>query len=85
MRYRSEYPQAYQDGVITKSVTLSRTASDLLNENEIDNQSAFINDLIIDALQEKDFFKKKMLAAINTERERLEKTYGIRTNFEVLQ
>jgi len=84
MRYRTEYPHAYQDGVVTKSITLSRSALDLMNENEIDNQSAFINDLIIDALQDKDFFKKKLLAAINTERDRLEKTYGIITTFDVV-
>ena len=84
MRYRSEYPHAYEEGVINKSVTLSRVAYDLLSSNEIDNQSAFINDLIIDALQEKDYFKKKLLSQINADRQRLEKSFGVTSEFKVL-
>lgn len=83
MKYKTEYPQAYAEGVINKSVTLSRVAVDLLELNEIDNSSAFINDLLIDALQEKDFFKKKLISQITNARETLKQKYGIETNFEV--
>lgn len=81
MQYKTEYPEAYADGVINKSVTLSRTSIDLMNENEISNQSAFINDLIMDALQEKDFFKKRLMQQITSARDTLEKKYGVETIF----
>lgn len=82
MKYKTQYPHAYDEGVINKSVTLSRVAKDLLVENEIDNESAFINDLIIDALQEKDFFKRKLLAQLNQAREQLDKQYNVRFTME---
>jgi len=83
-RYESEYPESYKEGVVTKSCTLSRVAKDLLDENEITNQSAFINDLIIEALQDKHFFRNRIIAQISKNRLELEQKYQILTNFEVL-
>ena len=85
MRYKSEFPQSYEDGVVNMSVTLSRAAKDMLTANEIDNASAFLNDLVIEALQEKDYFKKRLMASINASREALRKQYGVETELKVTQ
>lgn len=65
MDYMDEYDWSYEDGVVNKSITISITAQQLLDSNEIKNVSKFINALIVDALQDGDFFKKKHLRAIN--------------------
>lgn len=72
MRYKSEYRQSYDEGTVNKSFSISKIAFDMLQEN-IENQSAFINDLIIDALQEKDFFKRKLLKQVTGIQEDLKK------------
>ncbi len=76
MKYETLYPSAYDEGVRNKSITLSGIAVELLRDNEIENESAFINDLIIEALQEKDFFKKRLLGSINTMANDYYKKYG---------
>jgi len=72
MRYKSEYRHSYEEGTVNKSFSISKIAFDMLQEN-IENQSAFINDLIIDALQEKDFFKRKLLKQVTGIQEDLKK------------
>lgn len=84
MRWKSEYKDSYDDGIVNKSITISRMAADLLDENEIENASGFINDLIIEALNEKDLFKKRLILNITKSRTELKKTYGIETNFEIV-
>lgn len=64
MKYKSEYRHAYTEGTVNKTFSISKVAFDLLNDN-IDNQSPFVNDLIIDALQEKDFFKRRLIKQAN--------------------
>lgn len=84
-RYKSEYPDSYREGTVNRSFSISKVAHDLLDSNEIGNQSGFVNDLIIDALQEKDFFKRKLVASLNANAEELRKRYGVNVNLEVRQ
>jgi hypothetical protein len=84
MRWKSEYKDSYDDGIVNKSITISRLAADLLIDNEIENASGFINDLIIEALNEKDLFKKRLIGNISKARIELKKTYGVETSFECL-
>ena len=77
MRYKSEYPDSYKEGIRNKSFSISSVASELLDVNDVDNESAFVNDLIINALQEKEFFKKKLMAQITTARKELKDKFGI--------
>lgn len=84
-RYKSEYPDSYKEGTVNRSFSISKIAHDLLDQNEIGNQSGFVNDLIIDALHEKDFFKRKLLSAMNANAEELRKRYGVTVNLEVKQ
>lgn len=72
-RYKSEYEHTYNEGVVNKSVTISVVAWDLVTENEVEPFSRFINDLIIEALQDGNFWKKRELAVINKAKENLEK------------
>ena len=81
-RYRSEYPESYTEGSINRTFSLSKAAFDLLNEN-IDNASPFINDLILEALQEKDFFKKRLMGQMSKIREELRQKYGVDTEVEI--
>ena len=76
MRYKSEYPDSYREGIRNKSFTISAVAEELLNENEIENASAMINDLIIEALSEKDLFKKRILSGINRAIKEMKDRYG---------
>jgi len=84
MRYKTAYKESYTDGIVNKSFTITKVALDMLEENEIDNVSAFVNDLIIDALQEKDFFKKKLISQITNCRDELDKKYGFKTLLQVM-
>lgn len=79
--YESDYPESYCEGVVTKSITISRVAADLLDENEVPNTSGFINDLIIDALQEKEYFKKRLVGRITKIRDELARKYQLKTSF----
>jgi hypothetical protein len=76
MRYKSEYPQSYTEGIVNKTFSLSKDALDLLNEN-IENQSAFINDLIIEALQDKAWYKRRLAKQITQMQEEAKKL-GVR-------
>lgn len=76
MAYKSIYPHLYDEGVINMSVTVTRVAKDLLEDNDIGNYSAFINDLIVEALQEKEVFKKRIMKQINAQLRRLKEEYG---------
>lgn len=82
-RYKSEYPDSYREGTVNRSFSISKIAHDLLDQNDIGNQSGFVNDLIIDALNEKDFFKRKMMAQVNANVEELRNKYGMKINLEV--
>lgn len=82
-RYKSEYPDSYREGTVNRSFSISKIAHDLLDQNDIGNQSGFVNDLVIDALQEKDFFKRKLVAQINANAEELRKRYGMDISLEV--
>ena len=76
-RYRSEYPESYNEGSVNRTFSISKAAYDLLVE-EIENHSAFVNDLIIEALQQKDFFKKRAMRQFNSIREELDKKHGLK-------
>jgi len=80
MAYRTEYPEAYAEGIVNKSISLSKAAYDLLQQ--MDNHSAFINDLIIDALQERDFFKKRLIRQMNAIQKELVEKYGVQLDLE---
>jgi hypothetical protein len=82
MRYRSEYPRCYEEGTVNKTFSISKPAFDLLNNN-IENQSAFVNDLILDALQEKDFFKKRLMAQITNAQKELKEKYQVDVELKV--
>lgn len=82
-RYKSEYPDSYREGTVNRSFSISKVAHDLLDLNDIGNQSGFVNDLIIDALNEKDFFKKKLLAQMSNSAEELRKKYNLDVTIEV--
>jgi hypothetical protein len=84
MKYRTEYPRSYDEGIVNKSITLSKMAFDLIRENEISNESAFINDLIIDALNEKDLFKKRIVKQISTLRQELQQKHNVGSTFELI-
>ena len=77
MRYKTEFPACYDEGARNVSVRLSEVAYTLLNENEIDNHSAFINDLVISALQEKDYFKRRMFKNLKKQVEEMKDKYGV--------
>lgn len=76
MKYRSEFPDSYKEGIRNKSFTISAVAEELLQESEIDNASALINDLIIEALQEKDMFKKRVMGGINRALKEMKEKYN---------
>jgi len=79
----SEYDASYAEGVVNKSITISTIANELLYENQIQNISKFINALVLDALQDREFFKKKLISKITKARNELEKEFNTKTNFEV--
>jgi hypothetical protein len=80
--YKSEYPNSYEDGIVNKSITISRVAQDLLNENTIENVSSFLNDLIIDALQEKGFYERRHIKMLNKIKEDMKKA-GMEMEFNI--
>lgn len=82
-RYKSEYPESYREGTVNRTFSISKTAFDLIDQNEISNASGFVNDLIIEALQEKDFFKRRMVAQLNNTAEDLRKKYGLNVELKV--
>lgn len=84
-RYKSEYPDSYREGTVNKTFSISKVAFDLIDQNEISNASGFVNDLIIEALQEKDFFKRRLVAQLNTTAEDLRKKYGLNVELQVKQ
>lgn len=65
MRYRTEFPEAYREGSVNKTFSISKAAYDLLQEN-IENASPFVNDLIVEALQEKEYYKRRLMKQITT-------------------
>lgn len=73
---RTEYPRSYDEGGIVKSIRISAISARLMRENDIDNESAFINDLIFEALSEKDFWKKKKYERLYDGLEEYNKLYG---------
>jgi len=78
MKYKTQYPTCYDEGARNVSVRISEVAYVLLAENDIDNTSAFVNDLIIDALQEKDYFKRRMMASIQKQVADMKNKYGMK-------
>jgi len=71
-----EYEYSYADGIVNKSITLSIMAQRLLDDNEIKNTSKFINSLVIEALEDKEYFKKQHLRIINKQISQLDKLTG---------
>ena len=51
-RYKSRYKEAYAQGARNLSITVSSQALQLMQDRNIGNFSAFINDLILDGLTE---------------------------------
>lgn len=75
-----EFAWSYTEGVVNKSITISLAAQQLLDNNEIKNTSKFINSLIIEALQDSNYFKRQHMAAITVHRQKLEKITGKKYN-----
>jgi hypothetical protein len=74
MKYHTKYKNSYERGSRNLSITISSQALDLMVDREIDNFSAFINDVLIEALSgEENFFTRQKLAEFTRIREDLEK------------
>lgn len=82
MKYRTKYKESYERGSRNLSITISSQALDLMVDREIDNFSAFINDVLIEALTGvENFFIRAKMAEFNKLREELEKeSYEITIN-----
>ena len=70
-KYKTQFPESYISGRISQSVTLSREADELIREKEIDNTSAFLNDLVIGALRTDVYWTKKALCDFEAAKEAL--------------
>jgi len=65
MKYRTKYKESYKRGSRNLSITISAQALELMADKEIDNFSAFLNDLVIEALTGiENFFVRQKLAEI---------------------
>ena len=72
MRYRTRFPESYNDGRGNITLTLSAIACRKLRE--LDNASAYVNDLIIDDVSNGESVETKMLIAqVNQKKAQLEK------------
>ena len=70
-KYKTQFPESYISGRVSQSITLSREADELIREKEIDNTSAFLNDLVIGSLRTSAYWTKKALADFEEAKERL--------------
>jgi hypothetical protein len=77
MRYKTRFPESYNEGRGNITLTLSIAAVRKLQE--IDNKSGYVNDLIIDDLSSGESVETKMLIAqVNQKKSQLEKQgYGV--------
>lgn len=73
IRYKTQFPESYIDGTVSFSVTIGKETFLLLNEKQISNKSAFINDLLIGALRTSAYWTKKALADFEAAKEELAK------------
>lgn len=74
MNYKTHYKESYARGSRNLSITISATALDAMMQKEIDNYSAFINDLILEGLHgSQNFFVREKLKTMNAIKEELEK------------
>jgi len=72
MQYKTKYKEAYERGTRNLSLTVSAKAADLLIDCEIENTSAFINDLILEGLSgEQNFFVRQKISQFNKLQEEL--------------
>ena len=76
-RRRQSYPQGY----VTKTVTLSLEAVDLLRDRGIINQSQYINDIILWSLKDQQHELHLTIAEFNNLQEKLKK-FGYETNLK---
>ena len=74
MKYRTKYKESYQRGSRNLSITISSQALELMVDRDIDNFSAFINDVLIEALSGvENFFVRAKIAEFNKLQQELEK------------
>lgn len=73
MKMSGALAEMYGEGTKQLSVTISMSAWELIVENEISNVSRFVNEVIVEALQDKSFWKRKEMKSINAAKERLMK------------
>lgn len=72
MRYKSRFTESYNEGRGNVTLTLSAIACRKLSE--LDNKSAYVNDLIIDDASNGESVEVKMLMAqVNQKKAQLEK------------
>lgn len=64
-------------------MTMSHEAWELIQKNEIHNASAFMNDLVIEALRQGDFFKKIEIAKLNAAQRELKEKHGVEVALEI--
>lgn len=73
MQYKTKYREAYDRGTRNLSLTISAKAADLLLDNDIENTSAFINDLIIEGLVgPENYFVRQKIGRFNELQKELE-------------
>lgn len=74
MKYRTKYKESYARGSRNLSITVSSQALELMVDRDIDNFSAFINDVLIEALTgAENFFIRAKIAEFNKLQADLEK------------
>lgn len=64
MRYKAKFKESYRYGRQIMSCSVSRQAWELICKAEISNVSAFVNDLILEALADNAYFKKREIGEI---------------------